>query len=705
MEPARPRDDMIGKVLLGRFRLERRLGQGTSGVVYMATQLRIERPVAVKVLMNERARDATSRSRFLREAQMVAALAHPNIVRVLEFDEIPEEELVFIAMELVDGESFADLIAGGPLEWQHAVTLAARIASGLADAHGHAIVHRDLKPENLMLSKSVEDVQPKILDFGMALPQEVAARLTAEGAICGTPLYMAPEQARSAEVGPWTDVYSLGVILFELLTGAPPFDDTTSPFGLLLRKVKEPAPSVATRLPPGSTVPTELVTLVDLMLHLEPSDRPPDGHAAFRALQALLPAGELRLRTDRGHPTDRYHAWRAHTAAGRANSTLLEDDDIRPTSVYEPVSGPSSTREGSVSTNYALLSLTAVITVVLGAMLVWTVMDRDERRPPALGPPAPLEPFLASPEIESVESEDVPSTSSPAPQVATDAGVDDASRDVGPLPSGCGDVAVKGGRLYEEADVSVYLPVGYDSSRRYPVLLLFHETGYTPQEAIQGRGFREAADRDQFIIAAPLSRDLPLAWRSPDVVGRVEDLLERLRGVYCVDERLIFAAGTSSGGLAVDEVACGIPLAAMAVTNWRARANPLPCNPPRPVPFISILPTEEKEQHHIRPRCLLGVFYLSMNETKERWHRNNTCDGPERRYPGAEKTDECLTWNCETPYVRCVPPRATVDRNNVFDAFAGTTAYCDQFEMTDRFGELMWTFMRDNARPIGSNEE
>src|SRR3984893_834755 len=202
------------------YRVDGVLGSGGMGVVYRAWDPRLNRPIALKMLLAGAQARPTELERFRREAQAVAALRHPNIVQVYDVGEVGGRP--YFTMEFVEGRDLAETIQGTPQPASKATTIVAMVADAVHVAHRSGIVHRDLKPSNVLLAA---DGAPKVTDFGLARRLEGDRELTLSGSPMGTPSYMAPEQARGDKhaVGPATDVYALGAILYELLTGRPPF--------------------------------------------------------------------------------------------------------------------------------------------------------------------------------------------------------------------------------------------------------------------------------------------------------------------------------------------------------------------------------------------------------------------------------------------------------------------------------------------------
>jgi serine/threonine protein kinase len=266
-----------GARTVGRYEILREIGRGGMAVVYVARQSDLDRHVALKELGAFHSADPAFAERFLRESRVAGALNHPNIVTVHEYFE--HDGTPYIAMEYLPRGSLRPLI--GQLSLAQIAGVMEGLLSGLSHAAARDIVHRDLKPENLMITA---EGRIKIGDFGIAKAYRQVATgqfLTATGTTVGTPAYMAPEQAMAKDIGPWTDLYSVGVIAYELLVGNVPFHDTDAPVAILLRHVNDPIPpprSINPDLDPG------LAEWLEALLEKSPSDRTGSAEEAWDTL-------------------------------------------------------------------------------------------------------------------------------------------------------------------------------------------------------------------------------------------------------------------------------------------------------------------------------------------------------------------------------------------------------------------------------------
>src|SRR3954468_22851913 len=271
---------MLDEVIADRYELEELVGTGGMSSVYKARDRLLERNVALKVLHPQYSDDAEYVERFRREARSVAQLSHPHIVTVIDRGEDGGQQ--FIVFEFIDGENLKQLIGRiGPLPVRRAVELALEIADALAFAHDHGLVHRDVKPQNVLLTP---DGDAKVTDFGIARSLDVEKGVTQTGTVLGTSNYLSPEQASGQPVTPATDVYSLGAVLYELLTGDVPFPGENF-VAVAMKHLHEPAPNL---LDVRKDVPLRVAAAVDRALEKDPEQRFPTMDAFAAELDACL---------------------------------------------------------------------------------------------------------------------------------------------------------------------------------------------------------------------------------------------------------------------------------------------------------------------------------------------------------------------------------------------------------------------------------
>jgi serine/threonine-protein kinase len=252
--------------IAGRYRLEGRLGFGGMSTVHLAMDLRLERQVAVKLLAEHLADDPAFVSRFQREAQAAARLVHPNIVQVFDSGRDERTDQYFIVMEYIEGSSCAEILRDdGWVEVDEALPIIEQACEGLHYAHRHGVVHRDVKPGNLLRAREGE---VKLADFGIAKATEQSS-ITQVGSVLGTAAYLAPEQARGEEAGPSADLYALGVVTYQLISGRLPYE-ATSLTELALKQQQEEPPTLDTLV---AAVSPELADAVAVALALDPRDR------------------------------------------------------------------------------------------------------------------------------------------------------------------------------------------------------------------------------------------------------------------------------------------------------------------------------------------------------------------------------------------------------------------------------------------------
>jgi serine/threonine-protein kinase len=289
-----PSDPLLGRVLGGRYRLLERLGQGGMGTVFRALHTLMDKQVAVKILRAEMSSDGEAVARFHREARSASRLDHDHCIRVTDFGQSNDGDgLLYLVMELLDGVSLGQVVRRGPVPAARAAAIGAAVAEALAHAHEQGVVHRDLKPDNVFLARRPRGRElVKVLDFGLAkLMSDSAlgapdnAALTRDGTVFGTPEYMAPEQAEGEKLDGRTDLYALGVILYQLVTGDVPFRASNF-VALLTKQVSEPPlPPRARR--PDLDIPVELEAVILRCLEKRPDQRYTTADALAEALEPI----------------------------------------------------------------------------------------------------------------------------------------------------------------------------------------------------------------------------------------------------------------------------------------------------------------------------------------------------------------------------------------------------------------------------------
>lgn len=289
---------LLGKTVLGRYRLEAVLGAGAMGSVYRGRHVKLDRDVAIKVLHESLAREPKMLARFQREAQAAGRLQHPNLISILDVGDADGHPVM--VLEYAKGPRLSDLINGKPLAADRIIKLTRQLLAGLSHAHAAGLIHRDLKPANIMVEMDGGVEIPRIVDFGIAIlrdgdGEQSGGKLTDTGQILGTPLYMAPEQARGDAIDHRIDLFALGIIVYEMLAGVPPF--TGSAIEIALANISKDAPPVAERVK-GVTADPLLERYARKLMARNLANRFPDAAEAMRVLDLVVedpPSARLEL--------------------------------------------------------------------------------------------------------------------------------------------------------------------------------------------------------------------------------------------------------------------------------------------------------------------------------------------------------------------------------------------------------------------------
>jgi serine/threonine-protein kinase len=292
-EPSPQEDPLLGRVIDGRYRIEEQLGEGGMGVVYLASHTVLGKKLALKVLRGEMAKDEDTVKRFMQEAQAATAIGQQNIIDISDFGQLPDGTTYFV-MEHLDGMALTKLIKqGGSVPMVDAIRIVRQIAAALGAAHQVGVIHRDLKPDNVMLiTRGGDPYFVKVLDFGIAKVGGAASKLTKTGMVFGTPHYMAPEQAAGQAVDRRTDIYALGVIMYEMFTGKVPFDADTF-MAILSKHMFEPP------IPPSQqTHDVKLGAIEDVIMKAlakKPEDRYQHMEELIAHLDTLASGGTIEI--------------------------------------------------------------------------------------------------------------------------------------------------------------------------------------------------------------------------------------------------------------------------------------------------------------------------------------------------------------------------------------------------------------------------
>jgi tRNA A-37 threonylcarbamoyl transferase component Bud32 len=377
----RDQDPMEGRILEDKWVLESRIGGGGMGTVYRAHQLSVDRTVAVKVLRSALCEDDEHVERFFREANIASNIDDPRCVTIHDFGQTEQDRVLYLAMEYLEGESLYDRMEGEPLTLGEALEVGIQISRALGVLHEQGIVHRDLKPENVCLVGEIgDDVSLKLLDFGLAKhTRSDETPVTATGEIFGTPTFMSPEQCMGAELGPASDLYAFGCLMYELVAGRPPFEGSSSVETLLAHVNRRPPPL-------EDPVPGGLADLVERLLAKDPGERPGSAEAVRRELEAIAADLDADVATRVG-AAERESVARASTRGIEETRDgvvpapkIGGDDDLalgsrnrdrgaeraRPTEERE--SGTPGVRLG-----------VALLVVVAGFAAVWAFVERSTR--------------------------------------------------------------------------------------------------------------------------------------------------------------------------------------------------------------------------------------------------------------------------------------------------------------------------------------
>lgn len=627
-----------GQTFEERYEIQEVLGSGGFARVFRARDLSVGREVALKVLWpSEGSYDPAVAARFMREARVVAELQDPHTITLYDYGE-RSDGLLWMACEFVAGRDLAEVLRDerklDPAITMHVVR---QLASSLREAHGRGVLHRDIKPANILVHEYAGDpYSVKLIDFGLAKSwSSTATQITAAGRITGTPRYMSPEQLFGGRLDPRTDIYSLGLVVFEMLVGRPAVEGATTEE--LIREQAGGAPILV----PRDAAPEALCALVEQMVQRDTRLRPMDIEHVEQAVRTIIRSGRTRPAAAPSSPA-------AETAA---DDTLVHHPQrSRP--------GPAVRPQIEVDTPGIPRWVPGVavgVLVVLGGLLAWS--QRADEPPQAV----PVERRVDA----LVVAEDEPP---PAAPVAVNAGESAQCEGLKAFTTGVHTLTSLRG--LNRTEQLVYIPPDYDPKKKHPVIWFFHDYAEAPQTVLQALNYGSAEGLPSFVIVAPKSG--MSAW---GMVADLDDAVETLEVAHetlCLDRERFFIWGHGLGGrVATRRGLCMPGVTAVATTNYRERFMPTLCEPVagRPYLHVGVLddpvsPAKGGQGCHDYVISLGAcpdrtdrdcVVTPSISEHEAFFAKRAGCTG-EKRAADAVSHSRCQTWTCESPFVSCITP-------------------------------------------------
>jgi len=501
-------DEHIGQVLAGKYKVEALIGEGGMGKVFRARQTVLDKPVVLKVLRSSLLSDERTVARFQREAKAASRLNHPNSISILDFGQDARSGALYIAMEYVNGKDLHQVLSRDwPLPEARVIKIVVQVLSALADAHGAGVIHRDLKPENIMVENRRGEDLVKVLDFGIAKIQDASGEegpaLTRAGFVCGTPEYMSPEQARGGPIDSRSDLYAVGVILYQLTTGVLPFEsDSAVGFATKHLTAEPPPPS---RRRPDARISPGLERIILKALAKDPNDRPqtadafraeltglaePRGrHHAPPVRRSAVPVTPARKGTPEEQAETKVDAPPARRKANSGAEASMVT--VASTAVTDPAGRGKDlmTRVESVATPVKLVT---VGLVVVGALAAYLVMGPSEPEVPLRPPPADAPIPNLPPGPPMTKGMDRPWESPPPPQL------DPQKADA---ETALGDEALQKGNL---RTASTHYRMAFSAEPRSDLALRLGELALRQGKPADARGWW-----DRHLKDAPKSRARP----------------------------------------------------------------------------------------------------------------------------------------------------------------------------------------------------
>jgi poly(3-hydroxybutyrate) depolymerase len=630
----------IGDLFEQRYAIVDLLGEGGFARVFRAQDTKLQRAVALKVIAPTGGEytDVTSK-RFLREAAVLAGLQDPHTITLFDFGQ-SADGLLYMAFEYVAGSDLSGALAAqGPLDPTACLHVLLQILSSLREAHRAGILHRDIKPANILMGDYGGDqYSVRLLDFGIAKARNEnhSARLTATGRILGTPRYMSPEQLFGETLTPASDIYSLGLVAYEILSGRSPIVGSTP------REIMEQQLAVTPWRIPQQLAPESVRRVLEKMLERDPTNRFQSADEATHALQQAarsLPRDEPSTFVD---PRDDMETLRAIPAVPPAAELGIQ--------TTEATGANDQERRSNIR---ALLAMVALVAVA--GLLVMFVLSRDtdQQRVSIVAPTASsfalLKPEQAAPAVERQDVDEPPGAAARA--------VENGRLDGPRLSAGCSEPAPALGMLRLKRkpgiDIQSYITPAYDHSKPNALVVMLHaHWGASNTTVLRGSDYPTLGPQEGFVAVA--MRKMPRSFESTQAdVAAVERSIDWVTDRVCIDLSNILVIGEGTGGSTATAMRCSsTPPRAIATFAYRAR-GPLECDAHVPTLMIAgrknrMIPIEGGND------CpMVMTEALPLREHINIWRELQHCTG-EGRAIDLIPNAECETWSCRAPLINCV---------------------------------------------------
>lgn len=733
----------IGSEFQGKYRIVDVLGEGGFARVYSAEDIGAKRSVALKILTPlEGGYQSATKARFDREVRTIGKLRDPHTVTLFDFGHT-DDGLMFMVFEYVPGQDLATVIKqAGVLSPQATVHVLTQVLKSLREAHSHGLLHRDIKPQNIQISEYMGDpLRVTLLDFGIAKPVKPGPEMSAithAGALVGTPQYMSPEQLLEQELTAASDIYSLGLVAYEMLVGEPAVAGNQ-----LSDQLKILGGQSSLHLPPSAPIPLDLRRVVDRMISREQSNRMQSAEQVLRSLAALhLPGDDVSLDETGalapvgsgthvrhitgpqsppttgeqlasggrvGHPGSSeqipVYAPAYGAGSGQYSSGSLVHGDYSHSSAQVPLRshasdgttmiGPGEADDDELPT-WALGIAALVIVIAVGGTVValfGKMFDEPEATTPRQLPN--LKPTDALP--QSADGPENTVVARPIAAARTDG--------CGSEPALLGEVAMTitgDDALGVGKKVAVYLPQSYDPNRRHPLIVAFHDFPGGPWGVVRRSKLDKLADREGIVVLAVADEVEHFGgiWTSRRDIYRARTEVDEVIQNFCIDTSRIFGFGHGAGGKAVARLACEFEgIRATAASAFRPeKDSQRECDHGTPVPHINFDPLRNKGAPPDGKRpCGIEQPKVSLADYEGELRADGVCSKKSRTWLSHEH-GTCTEWTCE----RAARVTCRVDGGREYPGTQprsglGVTRGCDGEPVDFPYTDTMWRFFNEVA--------